>query len=66
MDLLTIDVTDLPDALVRPGLFVDLIGPGNDLDALAAQAGTTGYEMLTLLGARYARQYLPDAPGPSA
>ena len=66
MDLLTIDVTDLPDAIVRPGLFVDLIGPGNDLDALATQAGTTGYEMLTLLGTRYARQYLPDAAEPTA
>ncbi|MEX1108289.1 MAG: alanine racemase [Dongiaceae bacterium] len=66
MDLLTIDVTDLPDAIVRPGQFVDLIGPGNELDALATQAGTTGYELLTLLGSRYARQYLPDMSGPAA
>ncbi|MEX2200010.1 MAG: alanine racemase C-terminal domain-containing protein, partial [Dongiaceae bacterium] len=63
---LTIDVTDLPDAIVRPGQFVDLIGPGNELDELAAQAATTGYEILTLLGARYARQYLPDAAEPAA
>jgi alanine racemase len=66
MDLLTIDVTDLPDALVRPGQFVDLIGPDNDLDALAVQAGTIGYELLTLLGPRYAREYLPDAAGQPA
>ena len=59
MDLITLDVTDLPEARVQPGQGVDLIGDGCDLDTLAAEAGTIGYEILTSLGARYARRYLP-------
>jgi alanine racemase len=58
MDLITIDVTDLPETRVQPGQAVDLIGDGCDLDTLAAEAGTIGYEILTSLGARYARRYL--------
>jgi alanine racemase len=34
-----------------------LIGPAHDVDALAAEAGTSGYEMLTALGRRYRRIY---------
>lgn len=54
MDLVTVDVTHLdtvPDTL-------DLIGPRQDIDALAEAAGTIGYEMLCLLGARLARVHL--------
>jgi len=59
MDLLTIDVTDVPEKSVQPGCSVDLIGPGNDIDAAAADAGTIGYELLTRLGPRLAKRYLP-------
>jgi alanine racemase len=59
MDLLTLDVTDAPTDLARRGAWVDLIGPAHTLDDLAAEAGTVGYEVLTALGARYARLYLP-------
>jgi alanine racemase len=52
MDLTTIDVTGLPENLVRPGTLVDLIGPFNPLDDVAAAAGTIGYELLTRLGRR--------------
>lgn len=69
MDTTTFDVTDAPDGAVTPGGFIDLIGPRNPVDALAAQAGTIGYEILTGLGRRYARRYVggPDrrAPAPS-
>ena len=58
MDLITLDASDAPDAAVRPGALVDLIGPGHDIDALADEAGTTGYEILTSLGHRYARRYI--------
>jgi len=62
MDLITLDVTDVPrDAqgdAARPGALVDLIGGlGPALDDVAAQAGTIGYEILTSLGRRYHRQY---------
>jgi alanine racemase len=60
MDLLTIDVTGLPEEAVQPGASVDLIGPGHDIDEFAAAAGTIGYEVLTRLGPRLARRYLPD------
>jgi alanine racemase len=57
MDLLTLDVTDLDPETTRPGSFAELIGPGHDIDAIAAEAGTSGYEMLTALGRRYHRVY---------
>ncbi len=56
MDLATFDVTDHPAA--QPGDRLELIGPSQDADALAAQAGTNGYEILTSLGRRYQRHYL--------
>lgn len=57
MDLITADVTDLPEAAVAPGTLVDLIGPHRDVDQVAREAGTIGYEVLTSLGRRYARLY---------
>ncbi|GGC26367.1 alanine racemase [Siccirubricoccus deserti] len=56
MDLLTFDVTDVPGAM--PGDPIQLIGPGNTPDEVAARAGTIGYEILTSLGARYRRDYV--------
>ncbi|WP_347313162.1 alanine racemase [Defluviimonas sp. SAOS-178_SWC] len=53
MDLMAADVTNLghaPESL-------DILGPGQGVDALADAAGTIGYEILTALGARYARRY---------
>lgn len=58
MDLITLDITDLPAELARPGASVELIGPHRSIDALAADAGTIGYEMLTSLGRRYHRRYI--------
>lgn len=58
MDLITIDVTNIAEDLTRPGQLVDLIGPFNPVDDVAAKAGTIGYEILTSLGARYHRVYL--------
>jgi alanine racemase len=55
MDLLTVDVTDLPDNAVRRGTLVTLIGGELGVDAVGAQAGTIGYEVLTSLGTRYHR-----------
>jgi alanine racemase len=60
MDLMTIDVGHLPAEDVRPGMLVDLIGPGQTLDAFAAMAGTIGYEILTNLGTRFKRRYVND------
>ena len=57
MDLLTVDVTDLPDNAVRRGDLCLLIGAGLELDEVAAHAGTISYEVLTNLGRRYHRIY---------
>ena len=61
MDLVTADVTGIPEDLTAPGQPVELLGPNQDADALAHAAGTIGYEILTSLGTRYRRQYLPAA-----
>jgi alanine racemase len=66
MDLLTLDVTDAPPEEARRGAWVDLIGPDHTVDDLAAEAGTIGYEILTALGRRYARHYLPADGKPGA
>jgi len=57
MDVLAIDVTDLPDGTVRRGDFATLIGDGMSVDDVAAAMGTIGYEVLTHLGRRYHRVY---------
>jgi alanine racemase len=57
MDLLTLDVTEIDPALARPGAFVDLMDEHYGVDAVAAAAGTIGYEVLTALGRRYHRVY---------
>jgi alanine racemase len=57
MDLIEIDITDLPDNAVRRGDFVTLIGDEIGVDDVASVAGTIGYEVLTSLGRRYHRVY---------
>jgi alanine racemase len=57
MDLIAVDVTDLEKHTVRRGHMVTLIGEGITVDELAHHFGTIGYEVLTSLGARYARVY---------
>ena len=52
------DVTAIAPDRIRPGSLVDLIGPDQPADAVAAMAGTIGYEVLTSLGGRYHRRYL--------
>lgn len=60
MDLLSIDVGGVPPDLAQPGMTVDIIGPHQDVDALAQSAATIGYELLTGLGQRFHRVYRPD------
>jgi len=57
MDLIAVDITDLPNNTVRRGHMVTLIGEGITVDELAHHFGTIGYEVLTSLGRRYARVY---------
>jgi alanine racemase len=57
MDLLAVDITDLPHNAVRRGHMVTLIGDGITVDELAHHFGTIAYEVLTSLGRRYYRIY---------
>ncbi len=52
MDLVCIDITDLPDGAARRGDEALLIGGGISVDDVAAAAGTIGYEVLTHLNPR--------------
>jgi alanine racemase len=61
MDLISIDISDLPPDAVRPGTLVELIGGPGGVDQLAAAANTIGYEVLTRLGSRFARRYIRPA-----
>ncbi len=62
MDLITLDVSALPADAVRPGTMVTLIGGPDGVDELAGAADTIGYEVLTRLGSRFARRYIPPEP----
>ena len=63
MDLCAFDVSAVPPALTRPGMMIELLGPGYGVDEVAADAGTIGYEILTALGARYHRIYRDSPAG---
>ena len=66
MDLIAIDITDVPNNAARRGHMVTLIGEGITVDELAHHFGTIGYEVLTSLGRRYARVYKGGNPPPPA
>jgi alanine racemase len=54
MDMIGVDVSALP----QPPETLDILGPYQSVDELAKKAETIGYEILTSLGARYARRYV--------
>ncbi|HET7716168.1 MAG TPA: alanine racemase [Bauldia sp.] len=56
MDLIALDVTDVPGA--ERGDWVELFGPNISIDDVADHADTIGYELLTSLGRRYTRSYV--------
>ncbi|HAX90930.1 MAG TPA: alanine racemase [Rhodospirillaceae bacterium] len=61
MDLITLDVTDVPEAAAHVGADVTLIGAHRTIDQAADEAGTICYELLTSLGERVRRDYLNAA-----
>ncbi len=59
MDLIICDLSDVPECeMPTLGDMVEVIGPHQTIDDLAQSAGTISYEILTSLGARYARSYI--------
>ena len=58
MDLVTLDVSALAQEHATLGTYIDLIGGPRTVDAVAAKAGTIGYELLARIGHRVPRHYL--------
>jgi alanine racemase len=57
MDLITLDVTDVPETLAQRGAWIEVLGARTTIDDLTDRAGTIGYELLTRLGRRVHRIY---------
>jgi alanine racemase len=57
MDLITVDVTDVPENQAARGAWVEVLGSRTTVDDLTDRAGTIGYELLTRLGRRVHRVY---------
>jgi alanine racemase len=58
MDLITIDVTNVPESLAHRGAWVEVIGQRVTVDDLTDRAGTIGYELLSRLSNRVHRIYI--------
>jgi alanine racemase len=61
MDLMTVDVSGIDPARVRPGDYADLLDDAYGVDDFARDAGTIGYEVLTQLAGRHHRVYRGEA-----
>jgi alanine racemase len=57
MDMMTVDVTDVPERKLSKATHAELFGKHISVDEAAGWAGTISYELLTHLGKRYARVY---------
>lgn len=57
MDMMAVDITDLPEGSLRRGTRAEILGRHIGIDEAASWAGTISYELLTRLGSRYARLY---------
>ena len=58
MDLIALDVSEIPPDCVKPGELVELLGNNIPLDEFACLAGTISYEILTGIGQRWFRNYV--------
>jgi alanine racemase len=61
MDLITIDVTQVPVETLEKTGWVNVIGEFRTLDDVATDAGSISYEILTSLGERFDRRYIGAA-----
>ncbi|GHB17870.1 alanine racemase [Pseudovibrio japonicus] len=57
MDMIAVDVTDIPEEHLSRGAPVEIMGAHVNVDELANFAQTIPYELLCSLGARYTRHY---------
>jgi alanine racemase len=57
MDLITLDVTDVPASERKTGAEIEFLGDHIPLEEIAAASGTASYEILTSLSRRVPRHY---------
>lgn len=60
MDSIILDISALPEGRLKGGDLVELIGEHQNVDDIAALAGTIGYEILTSFGRRFHRIYVDE------
>jgi alanine racemase len=60
MDLISVDVTDMPEGLAQRGDWVEVMGERVTVDDLTDRAGTIGYELLSRLSPRVHRIYVGE------
>ena len=60
MDLITFDITSIPEGEGLIGQWIELIGKHRTVDQIANEVGTIGHEILTSLGQRFHREYWSD------
>jgi alanine racemase len=65
MDMMAIDVTDVPGELCQRGARVELLGPNIAIDDVSGWADTISYELLTRLGQRFTRLYSGNDSSPA-
>ncbi|MFF2321868.1 alanine racemase [Agrobacterium sp. NPDC058088] len=65
MDSIILDISALPEGTLTQGSLVQMIGPEQTLEDIAADAGTIAYEILTGLGHRYRRSYIQPGMSPA-
>lgn len=58
MDLVCVEIGHLPGQKPAVGDWLEILGPHQDIDTLAPDLNTIGYEVLTCLGDRYQRTYI--------
>jgi len=58
MDLITVDASAVPEAVLQVGAEVELIGAHCSADEIAALAGSNAYELFTRLGSWFKREYI--------
>ena len=58
MDMITVDLSEVPEGAVEVGAWVEIFGANVPVERVAEQAGTIPYEILTGIGPRVERIYV--------
>ncbi len=58
MDLITVDVGEIPESIAIPGAWAEIVGESISADDVALAAGTTSREISSKLGTRFHRVYV--------